>query len=87
LHVTIALISWGEKPQLSPRPAVVFSKKAGAIYNSHEAARVARAPRNPTAILFGNSVGLVFKGFVACRPRLSRRRDAAKALFCRSREV
>jgi hypothetical protein len=87
LNVTIALNVEREKPQLSPCPAVVFSKKAGAIYNWRTEARVFYALHNRTARASEIPVGPVFKGFPAFRSHPSRRHDAAKALFCRSREI
>jgi hypothetical protein len=87
LHVTIALNVEGEKPQLSPRPAVVFSKKSGAIYNWRTDARVLGAPHNPFARASEIPVMPVSIGFPAFRPDVSRRHDAAKALFCRIREI
>jgi len=83
LNVTIALIGWGEKPQLSPRPAVVFSKKTGAVYDLRADARVFGATRNRIARPSEIRIGPVFKRVSAVRPQRSRRRDAAKALFCR----
>jgi hypothetical protein len=86
LNVTIALIGWGEKPQLSPWPAVVFSKKAGAIYNSRKDARVSGALHNRIARPSEIHVRLDLKGFPARTTWTTRRHDAAKALFCRSGE-
>jgi hypothetical protein len=85
LNVSLALIVRGEKPHLSPCPAAVFGKKAGAIYNSRAGERVFGAARNPNTRPSEIPGRPFLEGFRAFPPPTSRRRDAAKALFCRSR--
>jgi hypothetical protein len=63
LNGTLAPFTGGLKPQLSPWPAVVFSKRAAAIYNPGSDARVP-SRRTTSQRACGNlGFGLILKAF------------------------